>query len=247
MIYPLAAQKQINALGAAGGKRLTFEQKVTALNPFLWWKLNETSGTVIEDYQVGGTDHDGTLTLGDGTLGAEGIGDGNTSIAFDGSSTQISVSGNPSLAMPSPAGTIAVWTKLAAGTWTDSTVRLIRFDKADSNNYVRIGRSNTNNFLKFEIDMGGAADRTISLNSGGTTDWILHAGTWDASGIASYILALGGTTIASGTAAATGTWSTGAALWQMGYSGAYLKGNFAHMMILPTKLTEAQLQDLASV
>lgn len=230
--------------GIAGGASVPFGDKIAALSPSWWLKMNETSGTTITDY--GTFAQNATFTAGSGALGQAGIGDGGTSILFDGTATQVAAAGVPVLTMPA-AGTMMIWCKFAAATWTDGTSDTIRLDRTDTNNYVRLGKGSTNNILAYGIDMGGTADRLINLTATATTDWFLFAGTWDGSGIAAYQVLKGGTLAASDTAAATGTWATGTAVWQLGFAGQYIKGNFAHMLVIPSKLSQTQLQDLANV
>lgn len=226
---------------------LPFSAKVTALSPWLWWKLNEPSGTSIADSAGTNT---GTLTVGSGALGQTGIGDGNTALLFDGTATAITKSGNITISdARGREGTMVCWCKLEAATWTDSTVRTMRVDRADAANIIRLSRTATNNALQlsYEANNGGQIDLAISANP--TIDWFLFAGTWSdtANAVNVFQVLKGGGTVVTNSAAMSTSFAGGTALCQMSYTGAFLKGTFAHFILFPTALTQAQLVELAKV
>lgn len=243
--FPIWFRKRIpGSFGSQPAAKQSISEKIAAYNPFLWWKLNETSGVTIIDYGSGA--HNANYTAGGGALNQPGIGDGNGSILFDGTGTQVSL-GPTTLTMPA-AYTIGVAMKLGSAIWTEGVSRTIRFDRTDTNNYARLLRGAGNNALVFQTDFGGAGDRNLTLNGLSTTNWFFFFGTADTTDTNAYAIDTTGAVLASSLGSGPiGAWSAGNAVYQMGYIGQYLSGYFAHMMILPSKLTQAQLQALAVV
>lgn len=244
--FPIQFARRIpGQFGNQGALKQSISEKIASYSPFLWWKMNETSGTTITD--MGSGAHNGTWTAGGGSLGNTGMGDGGTSILFDGAASNIAVAGNPSLTAPA-AVTIGVCMKLTAGIWADGTFDTIRFDRTDTNNYLRLQKSNVANTVVFQADYGGAGDVSLSIGSITTTNWFWLFGVGDGTSTQAFAIDTTGALLgASAAGGALGTWSAGAAVWQMGFATQYLNGYFAHMMILPSKLTQAQLQALAAL
>lgn len=239
------AIKQLLFMG--GGGSLPFASKVAALSPYVWWKLDEASGTTIVNYGGAGAAYNGALTLGSGALGAAGIGDGGTSITFDGTATAITNT-DPISDAQGREGTLMCWCKLEAGTWTDGANRIMRIDRTDNDNYLRMGRVSTNNQLGFTYEAGGTIQGgNWAANT--TADWFILAVSYSLAGnfCKGYQVLKGGGTVTKFEDTGVGAFVGAAALWQMGYAGNYLKGNFAHFIVFPTALTEAQLVELAKV
>lgn len=238
--------KKLVVVLSGGG--LSYAQKVASYSPLVWWKMNETSGTTIVNSGTGGATYNGTLSLGGGALGAEGIGDGGTSIQFDGTATTISI---PSFPSPPAAvmdtGTLLFWWKLSTAQWNDGVLRSARIDRTTGPNYVYIQKTNANLLRMYRAGGGiSGTDHSMTPNKSGV--WSLVALTWNVSQNRSsaYQILKGGTVAASSTGTSGGAWASGTALWQTGYAGAYMTGYVAHFTLLPVELSQSQLQDLAA-
>ena len=83
--------------------------------------LSDSSGTMAAD--ASGNNRTGTYTNSP-TLGAEGIGDGLTSVSFDGTDDLVNwYSASLAAAFNSAEGTFMQWLKLSNGVWNDGVYR----------------------------------------------------------------------------------------------------------------------------
>lgn len=151
----------------------SYIEKIEALTPLAYWPMNEPSGSVMNDI-VGG--YDGAY--GNITLGQTGIGDGETSALFNGSSSYGQISGANLTALAAALDwdefTIMCWLKVSgAGVWTDGAQRRqIYFGSGtdEANNHFYLRKNTTSNQTR--CGRAGttlphiAVDHTIS-----TTDW----------------------------------------------------------------------------
>ena len=101
---------------APGGGALTYDQTILADNPWLYLPFKESSGTTADD--LAGTPDNGTYG-GGFTLGATGIGDGETAVTLNGSTGNISIPDAPKIQLPQNVGFLALslelWIKPSSG------------------------------------------------------------------------------------------------------------------------------------
>lgn len=230
------------------GRKIPFGNKVAALSPYVWWKLNETSGTTITNYGSGGATFNATWTVGGGALGVAGIGDGLTAVRMNATS----LIANGAFTAPSAAvmdtGTLMFWWKLSTAQWNDGVNHGTRLDRGDSRNYIRLSKT-TGAGLGLQRVGSAIPGTSYVLAPTKSEDWFILALTWNQAANQSnaYQILKGGTVAVSASGVSGGAWEVGTALWQIGYSGATSLGDYAHWILFPSVLTQAQLQDLARV
>lgn len=160
-------------LGLTRQMRSQYRSRVLALGPLAYWPLSEPSGSTMTDVKGGynGAYYSGT------TLGQPGIGDGLTSVLFNGTSGYAEVAGASRTALGAAMSvaefTIMAWLKVSgAGVWSDGLQRRqvyfgfndevndhFYFRKQTTVNLTRCGRAGT-------TTPHIAIDHTTS-----TTDW----------------------------------------------------------------------------
>jgi hypothetical protein len=160
-------------LGLTRQMRSQYRSRVLALGPLAYWPLSEPSGSTMTDIKGGynGAYYSGT------TLGQPGIGDGLTSVLFNGSSGYAQISGANLTALGAAMSvaefSIMCWLKVSgSGVWTDGQQRRqiyfgfgtetndhFYFRKQVDANITRCGRAGT-------TTPHIAIDHTTS-----TTDW----------------------------------------------------------------------------
>lgn len=138
------------------------------------WRLNESSGSVAADSS--GNGHTGTY-IG-ATLAALTGPDGAPAPLFDGinDKVQLSASGLPD-AFNGAEGTVLMWVRLDAATWSDGEQHFMFQAFVDWSNYLNLRKSGSNNRLAVNRVAGGTAS---NITSGviTTTDWLCVAVTW---------------------------------------------------------------------
>lgn len=216
------------------------------------WPQNELSGAVSKD--ISGHGYNGAYS--GVTLGAAGIGDGNSAVSYDGTNSFDNIAAVAPGFNPL-AGTFLIPAKMsAAGVWTDAATRYIFRLGADASNGVNIRKTSTDNRLTFEYVAGGTSKAVNSTAFGGSTVWMMLAISWDkaADAVKAYGCTLGsvlaqlGTTqtslgVWSGTLAATlcciGSLSTG--------PSSVHSGSIGPVTLLNRAATLAELQQAATV
>lgn len=186
--------------------------------PIAHWQFDECQGSTAHD--ASGNGNDGTINPGASGNTAVGTcnsgtstemwnngttGKFNASLDFDGTNDYVNIySSALNTAFDPKHGSISLFAKVASsGNWTDSTVRDLINLRSDISNYIRIGKSNTNNSLGFLYSAGGTID-TLFTSGNSDTDWMHIVMTWDKDNdLISYYL--NGTLI--GTDNTLGTWS----------------------------------------
>lgn len=153
----------------AGGA-LSYTQKVIALSPIAYWRLNEAAGTTGAGSVLDASGNGRTGTPTAITFGGTGIGDGLTSAGFNGTTSQVSVQGaSLTGAFNGQLCTVALFVSVSgAGVWTDATNReLFRF-LADGSNYVIGRKTTTNNQIGLFYNAGGTTRTALYTSSGPT-------------------------------------------------------------------------------
>lgn len=168
--------------GAGGGVSVPFDQFVIATfgsNLLSYLKLDETSGTVAAD--ASGNSRTGAytgVTLNNTALPPNLTGN---APLFDNADTEYVNWYTASLAaaFSGAAGTLAGFAKVYdANVWTDATPRYFVFIRADANNIIYVGRTATNNQVRFQYTATTNKFVTdVSLN--GSLSWFMWAITWD--------------------------------------------------------------------
>lgn len=152
-------------------------QRILSLGSIALYPQNEASGTTIVDNS--GNGRNGTYSAV--TLGAAGIGDGQTAASYNGTTSYGNIySTSLRNAFDVAAGTLAAWARVAnAGVWTDGVNRnVIRIDSATAGNLVFIRKSATANELRVQRSGGAVADFVSTTTLAGVTAWFHVAITW---------------------------------------------------------------------
>lgn len=139
-----------------------------------YWTGNDKSGTIAVDSS--GNGRDGTYTAV--TLGQTGIGDGGSSVLYDGTTSKTNVfSTSLQSAFNGAEGSLFAWLQVSAsGVWTDGIQRLVGTFRADNNNRCQIDKS-ANNTMRGLYVAGGTA-KAVSIGSQTSTGWLHLAMTW---------------------------------------------------------------------
>jgi hypothetical protein len=215
---------------------LSYDSTILADSPVLFWKLNETSGTVATD--ASGNSYNGTYT-GSYTQAVTGIGDGETGVNFTGGGIN-GPAGNPNLG----AGNMSVelWFNAStlgsyAALWDSGTSNSARAYSIQVN-----GGSSTGVWLAFGKPGGGGAQ--VALSSGITTTNLYHI-VATSTGSTAIIYLNGASVLTTSAAGVFGVANLGAdscALFQNPSGGAAIpQGMAAKFAIYNTVLTPTQV------
>lgn len=128
-----------------------------------FWPQNEAAGTISKD--ISGRGHNGAYT--GVTLGVPGIGDGNTAVSYNGTTSYNNIYSAGLAAALNPLElTIIVWAKVTnVGVWTDGAARFVFAMESNGTNLFRIGRHNVNNQLRFTNTSGGTQKDIIDVST----------------------------------------------------------------------------------
>jgi hypothetical protein len=154
-------------------------RKVLSIDPqnlVGYWPMWEASGSVAYDLSPQG--NNGAYT--GVTLKQPGIGDGRSCPYFDGENGYNRISSAGYTAdVNFLEGTISIWCRVyEAGTWDDSTVRVLFHSGADvHSNFIRIHKAAGADKLAFFYEAGGTQE-LIEKTSVSPTDWFHLALTW---------------------------------------------------------------------
>lgn len=100
----------------------TYNQFVSSLKPYLWYKFNETSGTSVINYGTSGSGFNGTFTPGLGSVNNIGQFGLSSAYSFDGLDTKIAVSNNPAYANSTKQTVIALINPTNSGEGTNGAI-----------------------------------------------------------------------------------------------------------------------------
>lgn len=231
----------------------TYTEKALAIQTahlLAYWRLNETSGTVANNAQ-GVAARNGTYS--NVTLGAAGVGDGNTAATFNGTTSNVNVySASLASAFNGAEGTVAAWCKVSgAGVWTDGVLRRIATFLVNGSNYAVMFKHTANNTIRCDYSAGGTVETVSSTAVGGSLVFFSVAMTWSkaAEQMKVYIngAQVGTTQTALGVFAGTIP-STGARIGAAENAASnFWSGSLAHVALWDTPLSAAEVAALATV
>ncbi len=243
-------------LRAGGADRFNYEAAVKAIKPanlVAYWPLSETSGTQAAD--VSGNNRHGTY-VGGPTLAQAGIGDAvDKAPLFSGSGQYVNIYSAAFASAFNPSeGTISLWVKGGA-VWSDNANRLLLELRADSNNYIHLFKSGTND-LSWERMAGGVSSAMGTSFAAAdmdqlkppSADWHHLVLSWSTS--ADRVRASFDGSQVGYEVTGLGTWS-GALASTMTVIGAlstalfFWAGQIAHVAVWDTELTAAEIYTLA--
>ena len=160
----------------SGGYSSKVESESPA-NLLAYWQLNEGAGPTAADSS--GNGRSGT-EVGAPAWGQTGIGDGKTSVLFDGAKDAIDIySASLQSAFDGGEGTMMLWAKVSgAGVWTDATLRWLFYLFVDGNNFIRIIKLTSEGDLQYAYRSGGTAQLSRTVATGSPTGWFHVAITW---------------------------------------------------------------------
>lgn len=220
------------AIAPASVAGTTYDQAVLADTPLAYWPLNETSGTTAND--LSGNGHNGTYA-GGFTLGQTGIGDGETAVAFNGSTGKVTTTLNQAFTAMS----VEIWVT----NWTGQNGRIIANSHTDSDN----------DGFQFMSSAGSPAPMaSVIMNVGkGTANSFADAvkpangqhyfaATYDGTTITFYIDAVSSATQAFTGTVASGTANVGLA-FNPAYNGDFFAGTIAKAAIYSHALTPTRI------
>lgn len=189
------------------------------------WRLNETSGTTIND--ISGNGLNGTytgVTLNDTTSP-----DGQPAAKFTASSSygnlySASLAGYFDDGETFSAGSMMVWIKVDSARWTDGQARVILEFGNSGSNKLYLLKSNTNNTLAAFYARSTQVSASFSTSS---TNWLNVFMTWSAAGgyVRIYVNGAAGTQYSGSLTAITGGLTSSRAL--IGADSTV--GSFAHL------------------
>lgn len=143
------------------------------------WPQNEASGLVSRGIVNG---RNGVYS--NVTLGAQGIGDGNTAASYNGTTSFNNIYSAGfwtafNAANAGVEGSLLVWAKVSGvGVWTDTVVReIVRLRPNSTDNMPIIRRTATNNQLEFRYSAGGVVE-SVGIGSLSSVGWMALAMTW---------------------------------------------------------------------
>lgn len=238
-------------LSAMNDGQQTYAQRVKALlgsSLIAHWPLWDKTGTTATEIANG---NNGTYVSA--TLGATGIGDGNTAISNPvNGRTNIYSAGLASL-FNSQELTIMGWCKMSAvGAWTDGLVHtLVKLGADSTNNFAAIYKANTNNLVRFAYIAGGNSKiHDVTLPS--YTGWMHLAMTVSKSGDIKKSYINGSSYLPTGQnalGAYAGTLANthcGIGSWTGSTGTYYWSGSLAHVMLMNRVATPTEIAKIAA-
>jgi len=187
------------------------------------------------------------------TLGGTGIGDGRSSMYFDGTNDYVNIySAALASAFNGAEGTLLAWARVSgAGVWTDVTWRRVAVLKADTNNTIVLTRTSGNNQLACYYKAGGTELSNITSAIGGTTGWFSLGLTWSATGNVVQYYLNGATAGSNDTGLGTWAGSPASTLCVIGADStvpsSVFSGDIGHVALWNTPLTAAQIASISRV
>lgn len=142
----------------------SYKQRVIDRSPFVYWPLNETSGTAIDNAE-------GTATM-DATIAGGGtmqfkkqiFRDGEWGMLWPSSGVKYINAYSAALnsGMNKNEGTISIWFRVpSAATWGEATIRRFLHFRADNNNRFIIQQSSANTITAFRF--GGGTNKNVAM------------------------------------------------------------------------------------
>jgi hypothetical protein len=234
--------------GALSSGVVSYIEKVLGIetaNLIGYWPMNESSGTTGDNAE-GTASKDGTYNRDVSVMGTQiGIGDGNTAPVFNGTNDVLDVySAALNTDWDGDTGSLSLW--FYRTSWNDATLRFALTIQVDGSNVCYLRTTATEGQIEARYTAGGTG--TIRSKSGLAGDtWHNIVITWG-SGTANVYH----NGVKEGGDWAIGTWVGNLVSTQTVMGGANntpafgFVGGLAHLAIWNTRLSEAQIQSLAS-
>lgn len=228
-------------------KSSTYIKKIVATSPFIYFPLNETTGTAAVNQGTLGTSANGTYT-GVDLANVNGPKLPYKAPYFDGANDWINVESSAlNGAYNGQLGTLAIWIKAYdASFWTDSLNHwIVRFDKDSGANYVQLLKY-TDNKIYWEYN-SNSVTKTIGSDAYKNTNWQMMACTWSLA--ADEVKAYMNSVQVGSTATGLGTWSGGslenAHIGCLHHTPTFpMKGYLAHCAMWARVLSQPELLSL---
>lgn len=245
-----SAMTGLSGLSAVTG---SYADKVIGIAPnnlLAYWPLWEPAGPTAND--ISGNSRNG-VEVGSPSWGETGIGDGRTSVLFDGSNDAIDTfTASLQSVFNGGEGTMSLWARVSAvGDWSDATLRWLFYLFADGDNFVRIIKLNSNNDVQFAYRSGGTAQLARTVAIGPTADWFHVAITWSRTvdEVRSYLDGVEAAAVLTITADFVGNLAVGNTVLAASNNvpASVWNGYLAHAVLWDIPLTASQIAIIASV
>lgn len=219
-------------------------------NPFVYWRLSETSGTTADNYE-GTAARDGAY-LNTPTLDQTGIGDGLGAPLFvPASNEHVNVdSASFRSAFDGAEGSLVGWFKVSgSGVWTDATLgKMVRFE--NGSNYVQLIKSDDNNKITL-FRQGGGTNSVRHHTPFSPTGWFHLALTWsESAGASGEVKAYVDGSQSGATLTSIGTWGATPTENRIAAHSATTQifdGYAAHVAVFTSVLSSGDVSDIATV
>ena len=222
--------------------------KVLSYSPSAYWPLDETSGTNADNAE-GTAALDGTYT--GVTLNSSTGPDGQPAGLWGGILDYCDIYNvGLNAVFDGSLGTLMIWIRAEAlGDWTDSIQRRASQIQSDSSNYIRIGKSPTDNQILFQYNAGGTLEQ-VGVVVTPSIDWIHCAITWNKAGdvVKYYVDGVKQATEGSGLGVyANALDPIRCNVGSNGQPSNTFKGYLTHCALWDTVLSDPEILDLATV
>ncbi len=222
-----------------------YTEVIKSLDPIAYWPMGERFGSTAYGAVNG---FNGAIT--GATLGEPGIGDGLTSMLFDGANDFVNIGVAGLLALFDGAlgseGTVMIWAQVAiAGDWTDGATRsCFIVEESFGSNRISIVKANANNRLDWRYQAAGTTELVSRAET--TTGWMHLAKTWSKS--ADELIAYFNGVQEGATQTGLGVWGDNVQAARMNIGATSTTpaegwhGRLAHAVVFPRPLTPAEVQ-----
>ena len=175
--------RKMTVLSQAAMAGASYAEKILAMAPIAFWRMNEASGTAavcsVDSAQ------NGTYARDLSVMGTEdGPVTGEVAPTFDGSNDYLDLYTTTFReafeAAVEADGSISFWVKLPSAVWTDGTARQFFLFRDDANNWVSSARHTNNNYLRHQYRAGGTSE-TVDASGQSDTGWVNWIFTWSVS------------------------------------------------------------------
>lgn len=229
-----------------GGKVIPYADKVKTLfgtSLIGYWPMDEASGATAVD--ASGNNRNGAYV---GMTLANTTGPFSGSAPYSDGATGINnvYSAGLAGAINGAAGSLMLWAKIEAATWTDATGRYLASFRVDAQNYFQVRRGTENNQINFEYRAGNIVEFGAAVTS--ATNWIHLAMTWDrAAGADGQVIYYLNATQSGLTDTGVGVWVGSVAAAQCLFGGLNItptqahKGWLSHALLLNRAATPAEI------
>lgn len=236
MLTPLSGQ--LSPLTRRSSFRLPYDQRVLAMNPITYWKLNDVSGSQITDYSGNGFHG----THNNVTLGGDTFLNGDPAATFNGTNSFGNVfSSGFASAFNGSEGTLVAWMKIPSP--PEATQRRALRLFGSTGNEVYLDKPNSSVVRAAFVGSSVSTSKNSSYISNAFIPFVMS---WSASSSQFRAFYNG---VESGSPATLPTWSgslSGGVIGASNASGsASWLGSIAHVSVFDYALTPAQVADIS--